>query len=319
MGAPPSSGVAGPAAPQPFDVRRRPSLAEPRAKVLRAIHERLAELLEAWLARQAQLGVRVTLASVEQVPLRDIVAGLATPCAANTVDIKPAGGAQGMIELGRDFSFALVDRLFGGGGVPIALTRALTPIERMVVRSAAEAALRATSAVWSDHVPLDLELTGFESVPELLRIARREDVMLAVRLEVTFVGSAVPVTADPSHVLVCLPASTFDAFFAPSDRRVGPSEVNDADRALAERSVRGARMTLAARLPAFRLTLQELAALTPGTVIPTGVPCTARAEVMVGDQLRFLGATGRVGSALAVSITDVVADESAPLLPLLRS
>ena len=42
---------------------------------------------------------------------------------------------------------------------------------------------------WQDHVPLDLEVTGFESIPEIMLGANRDDPVLVATVQVTAGGS----------------------------------------------------------------------------------------------------------------------------------
>ena len=50
----------------------------------------------------------------------------------------------------------------------------------------ADRAAQQLSEVWRDYVVMDVELSGFESIPEMLQIANREDSVLLATLSVTF-------------------------------------------------------------------------------------------------------------------------------------
>jgi flagellar motor switch protein FliM len=210
-------------------------------------------------------------------------------------------GQQGVIDLSGDFAFFLVDRLFGGSGDPVIMSRALTPIERMAVRTVAERAIYQLVESWADYVELNCSITGFESIPEILRAANPEDPVLVANIEVTCAQSR-------SMLVVCLPFVVLEKFFAgDSERRVtavGTARDQAASREITERSLRSTRVPIAARLPAFRLTLQQLAALKAGSVLTTGVPRDSSLEVYVGTQLRFHAAPGRVGASLALRLLD---------------
>jgi flagellar motor switch protein FliM len=65
--------------------------------------------------------------------------------------------------------------------------------------------------------------------------------------------------------------------------------------------------------------MRELIALAEGHVIATGLPRTAELDINVGGQQRFRGAPGRVGTSLAVRITDGLGPAPATdSLPLIR-
>ena len=79
-------------------------------------------------------------------------------------------GQQGVIDFGTELAFFLVERMLGGRGTAAPPRRALTPIERMVVRTVADRITTGVREIWEDYIQLDLRVTGFESVPEILEL-----------------------------------------------------------------------------------------------------------------------------------------------------
>src|SRR5262249_22356339 len=146
--------------------------------------------------------------------------------------------------------------------------------------------------VWHDYIDLDFKITGFESIPEILRAANREDPVLVANIEVAAAETR-------SLLLLCLPFSVLEKFFAGSTERrvtlIGPTREQEENRVRAEHSLLGTRVAISARLPEFRLTMRELASLSAGSVVATGVPRTAPLVVRVGQQSRFDASVGRVG------------------------
>jgi flagellar motor switch protein FliM len=215
-----------------------------------------------------------------------------------------------VIDIGHEFAYFLVDRLFGGSGQSPTPGRPLSPVERLAVRTVAERACQLLEEIWGDHVPLDLAVTGFESSPEILQVANREDPVLVANVEVV-AGSA------SSLLLLCLPFSVLEKFFqGGAQRRVGGVAGGEAERdearARTELALRATPVAVSVRLPSFPLTLRELAAIVPGQVLDTGVPRDAELTVLVGGQPRFAGSAGRVGRRLAVRLHDAAAGGAAP-------
>lgn len=286
---------------QVYDFRRPHRISKEKLRTLEAMYERFAKSMEGWLLSRVRGGVQLALQSVEQFSFGEFTLSLPTPCASYTFELKQTGGQQGVIDFGHEFAYFLVDRLFGGSGGPGLPNRALTPIERMAVRVAADRVLTVLQEVWQDYIAMDLTLTGFESIPEILRIANREDPVLVANIEVTAAETR-------SLLLVCLPFAVLEGFFAGgTERRVavlGTESERVTNRELAEYSLRGARTAVAARLPDFHLSMRELLGLSAGSVVSTGIPRTAALDLIVGTQRRFRAAPGRIGPSLAVRITD---------------
>jgi len=303
---PPASrgAVAGGGDVQVYDFRRPSRVSKERLRALEAMYDRLVKSLEGWLVGRVRGQIELRLMSVEPSSFDEFTLSLPNPCASFLMDIADSGGQQGVLDVGSEFAFFLVDRLFGGGGQPSAPDRPLTLIERMAVRGVAERVTTLLSEVWQDHVPLELTLSGFETIPEILQAANREDPVLVANVEVRAGGTS-------SLLLICLPFAALDKFFGGSlERRVnnvaGSAREREASLALTETSVRASRVKVSARLPEFSLTVRDLAALGPGAVIPTGIARDASLTVLVNGQPRFAAAAGRVGQKLALQLTSPI-------------
>jgi flagellar motor switch protein FliM len=293
---------------QIYDFRRPHRVSKERLRTLEAMYERMVKSLEGWLVGRVRGQVEMRLQSVEQFSFGEFTLSLPTPCATYIFDVAESGGQQGVIDIGHDFSYFLIDRLFGGSGSPTILSRALTPVERMAVRSVAERVTTLLQEVWQDYVPLELVISGFESAPEILQIANREDPVLVANVEVSAGQTS-------SLLLICLPFSVLDKFFSASGQKrvntmTGTEREKDATRERAETSLRATRVPVSARLPAFSMSLRELSALEPGSVLSTGIARDTTLEVRVGEQQRFRGSAGRVGQRLAVRLLDSISPPS---------
>lgn len=316
------SGTAAPKAPvqrqtftdvQVYDFRRPHRVSKDRLRTLEAMYERLTKSLEGWLLGRIRGQIELRLQSVEQFSFGEFVLSLPIPCASYIVDVHDSGGQQGVIDFGHDFAYFMVDRLFGGSGPPSIPDRAMTPIERMALRGVAERVMTQLSEVWHDYVPLDLLLSGFESIPEILRVANREDPVLVAIIEIK-------VENTTSMVSLCLPFTVLEKFFTGNGRHrvnvlTGSEREREMNRESTETSLRATHVSVSARLPEFRMQMRDLAALRVGGVLSTGISCRSELEVRVGDQPRFRAAAGRVGPSLAVRVLETIGTAELPSPP----
>jgi flagellar motor switch protein FliM len=294
----------------PYDFRRPHRVSKERLRTLEAMYERMVKSLEGWLISRVRGQIEMRLQSVEQFSFGEFTLSLPTPCATYIFDVNDTGGAQGAIDIGHEFAYFIIDRLFGGGGQATIPNRTLSPVERLAVRLVAERAAGLLSEIWQDHVPLDLQISGFESAPEILQIANREDPVLVANVEVSAGQTS-------SLLLICLPFAVLEKFFQGSgQRRVGLAAGTDQERQEArqrtETALRATPVDVSARLPQFQMSLRELANLAPGHVLTTGVPRDAELSVLVGGRERFRGAPGRMGKRLAVRLLDSIAPPTGP-------
>ena len=294
---------------QVYDFRRPHRVSKERLRTLEAMYERLVKGLEGWLISRVRGQIEVRLQSVEQFSFGEFTLSLPMPCSSFIFDITGTG-QKGVIDVGPELSTYIIDRLFGGEGTGSALTRALTPIERMAVRSVADKVSGLLQEIWQDHVVMDINITGFESSPEILQVVNREDPVLVANVEFT-TGNV------SSLLLICLPFSVLDKFFTSSGQQrnallTTSDQERETTRQRSETALRATKVPLTARLPDFQLSLRDIAGISEGTIIPTGIPTDARVIVRAGTQERFIGHPGRVSGNLAVRILDAVPSATTP-------
>lgn len=292
---------------QVYDFRRPHRVSKERLRTLETMYERMVKALESWIIGRVRGQIEMRLVSVEQLSFGEFTLSLPTPCASFICDIADSGGQRGIIDVGHEFAFYLVDKLFGGTGEALSIARPLTRVERMAVRGVAERAVIQLQDIWADHIPLALEISSFESFPDiLLQTANRDDPVLVANIEVLAGETS-------SLMLVCLPFGVLDKFFTHGTKKrvnaaTGSEHERAANRVIAEQSLRAARVTVAARLPDFPMTMRDLAALSEGGVISTALPHDTLLRILVGSQERFTGSAGRVGQRLAVRIDAALTD-----------
>lgn len=286
---------------QIYDFRRPARISKERNRSLLAMYGLMAKSVEGWITGRVRDQVEVELQSVEQLTFGEFVLALPSPCASYVVDVSDTG-QQGVIDFGHELAYFLVDRLLGGVGMHAVPERPLTPLERLVVRIAADRVAAQLTDCWKDYVRLDLGVTGFESIPEMLRVANREDPVLVANL---LVG-----TEDMSSlVMLCLPFTTVEKFFTGTHSRraekaQGSAEERRHDRETLETTFRDSRLTVEVRWPTFHMPLHKLAAIKPGDVFQTEISPETPVEVLVSGQRRFVGVPGRVGRKLGVRVTE---------------
>lgn len=290
-----------------YDFNRPARVSKERLRTLEAMYERLVKGLEGWLISRVRGQMEVRLRSVEEHSFGEFRRSLPRPCSSYIFEIVGTG-QRGVIDIGPELSTYLIERLFGGEGSGKTLTRILTPIERIAVRSVADRVAELLQEIWLDHVPLDLTISGYESSPEILQVVNREDPVLVANVEFS--------TGDLSSLLViCLPFSVLDQFFTSHDQqRSGVLTTSELERKTtrqrSEATLRITKVPLTARLPDFHLSLRDIAGITVGSILPTGIATDARIILRAGTQERFTGLPGRVNGHLAVRILDAVS--SAP-------
>jgi len=299
---------------QLYDFRRPHRVSKERLRTLEAMYERMVKSLEGWVIGRIRGQVEMRLQSVEQFSFGEFTMSLPTPCASFILDIDDSGGQQAIVDVGQEFSLFLVDKLFGGSGQLSTEPRPLTRVERMALRPVIDRVNALLQEIWADHIALQLDVSSFESFPDiLLQSANRDDPVLVANVEVS-AGEM------RSLMLICIPFAALDKFFTnTTKRRVNTATGSEAERAvsrqIAEQSLRATRVTVSARLPEFRMQMRDLASLAEGGIIATALPHDSPIRVLVGAQERFVGTAGRVAQQLAVRLHDSVTEPGSAIRP----
>lgn len=296
---------------QVYDFRRPARISKDRMRSLQAMYGLLAKSLESWVTGRMRDHLEVELQSVEQLTFGEFQLALPSPCSSYIVEIEGTG-RQGVIDFGHEFAYFIVDRLFGGAGPHTVPARPLSAIERTAVRIVADRVALQLADAWKDYIKLTLEVSGFESIPEMLQVANREDPVLVANL-------SIGMGEMNSVLMLCLPFVTMEKFFTGTSARrparpQGSAAERSRERSVLESTVLDTRVLVQARLPEFSLSLHELMALEPGSVIRTGLAPDTELEISVAGQRRFQGFPGRLGRRLAVRVSEEVEPDPEDLI-----
>lgn len=293
---------------RPYDFTRPPRIPGDRMRAIQNIHGLLATTLASWLTTRLREPVEVEVEEVDQESAAALVATFPSPCNAYLLTLTARGGAPALVELPPDLAFMLAERSMGGTGPVLVLDRPLTPLERMVVRMAVDRLVSRLDELWEPHLPLGLAVTGFESDPGMVRLGGGGGRVLSIRLRVR--------TAEmESRMRVALTWDALEPFMVRRPERPAPVVAPQSEERLRELralhgSLRGARVLLQARVPAFPVSVERLGRLQPGEVLLSGVSPRGPLDVLLAGQHRFSAIPGRAGPALAVELTHAVAPES---------
>lgn len=289
---------------QLYDFRRPNRISKERMRALNAMYGVLTKSLESWLTSRIRGAVELDLQAVEQFSLGEFLLSLNTPCSSFIMEMADSGGQEGVVDFGQELAFLLVDRLLGGRARLSVQPRALTPLERLIVQLVADRVCTLLMEAWKDHIPLKLEITGFESLPDMVQIGNREDMMLVANIAVHVEGSS-------NTLLIALPFTVLESFFLGTGRRRfqlarSSQREQERDRMGIEEALRQAELQVRAVLPGRGIPMHILTELEPGSVLPTGISQETEVELVVAGQRRFRGVSGQVAGSLAVRINEVI-------------
>jgi flagellar motor switch protein FliM len=289
----------------PYNFLRPPRVSRDRQATLETIYNRFALALQGMLSTRLRAGTDVVVSSVEQATFAEFQFSLANPCAAFVFEMHEDSAEYAVMDMGTDMAFYLVDRLFGGPGDSVNMNRAITPLERLVIQGIAEKTLGLLADVWKDSYEFEPTNVTFESVPDALQVASKEDNVLVANLEVksgSFAG----------WLSVCIPLNSLEGFLQEKPARSmqarfrGGSDDREKFRGEVESTLRLAKVPISARFPVFNVKSTDLAMLKPGDVVMTGHTLNVPVDVHVRGREYVRGEIGQAHGHIGLRVTEVL-------------
>ncbi|MCG8468346.1 MAG: FliM/FliN family flagellar motor switch protein [Gemmatimonadetes bacterium] len=289
-------GGAEPVGPPLYDFQRPVGMAEQTRRLLDLGFAEVAASLEGWIGAQVREPLEVSVELLEESRFGLFRRELDRPATVFLLAIEE-GPEQGAIQLDTELAFRLLERTLGSELDHVFIPeRPLTWIERAVLREVLSQGSEIISRAWREHIPLNVGVAGFESVPEMLPQGN-QDATLHARLRI---AAAEWVTS----MSIVLPVPVVSAALATRrDERPALEPVVVAEnRQRLESALKGADLEVSVRLPTFPVSLRDVSSLEVGRHVQSALPADTEVEIYLSDELRFVGRMGRQGEHLAVEI-----------------
>lgn len=240
----------------------------------------------------------VTLASIEQRSYAEYVDSLDDLTYLSLFAGEPMR-SNGVLDIPLEATMTCLDHMLGGLGARPQPRRALSEIESSVVSGLIERLLNEMRYSLSGIIPLEPRVLSVEYSPQFAQVAGASDVMVVATLELRI--------NDASHAMsVCLPFAGLHPYLV---RAAAPAPVSERERAQIANATAQLHhefdrvpVDVSVRLRPTTVDPNDLAGLTPGTVLRLRHPASAPMEVVVDETLFAHATVGSRGPRLAALI-----------------
>ncbi|MEI6668807.1 MAG: flagellar motor switch protein FliM [Acidobacteriota bacterium] len=279
-----------------YDFRRPDRVSKEHIRSLQLLHDRFARNVSGSLSAYLRAVTEVSSLSVEQLTYAEFLMSVPDPTAFYALSLAPLDGLAA-IEVNPSVAFAMVDRMLGGSGYGLHLSRALTEIEQNVVDGIVKLVLENLTDTWRTVQDVHFKISGRDTRPQMLQVAAPNETVLIMVFDVKI--------CDARGIInLCLPAAVIEA--------TGDAFVQNWYRAKREPSAKQ-RQNLIQTLGRIALPVtaavdsslqaRELLQLKPGDVLSLGKPASQPVRVRVGDSTKFTGRLVQQGGNASVTIT----------------
>jgi flagellar motor switch protein FliM len=270
-------------------------LSNENARSLTAIHETFARVLASTLDAYLGTNVEVKLSSLEQLPVKDHIAGIAplsyiVPCLGNALP------GTVIVECDINLVFPVVDLLLGGAGGPAEGSRELSEIEEEIMQDVILLLVRQAESAWR--------------MPNLSLIAGRRVKSSVLHQywppneKVTCVKFEIDVSGTTGAFRLVFPTAFLNVLIqqATQDQPQKKSSVRFFPRPSIRERILDCDVEVASELQGMRVAVRDLLALQPGSVLKLRAPVRTPGMLTAGGQGIFEATPVRTGSQKAAQL-----------------
>ncbi|MCG7948517.1 MAG: flagellar motor switch protein FliM, partial [Candidatus Thiodiazotropha taylori] len=246
------------------------------------------------LRRTADLSV----SGIQMQKFSEFVHSLFVPTSLNMIKVPPLRG-KGLFVFDPKLVFSVVDNYFGGSGRFHTKIegRDFTPTENRVIQLLLNSAFEDLKAAWKPVFQVDFEYSGSEVNPQFANIVSPSEVVVVTSFHVDLENGG-------GDFHICMPYSMLEPIRELLDAGV-QSDRGERDerweRSLKE-EILAAKVELCSSLTEVQMSLQELAELQAGDVIPIEMP--EEVEVEAADVPVFRAKLGVADGNYALKISE---------------
>jgi flagellar motor switch protein FliM len=291
---------------KPFDFRTAKQVPETQLESIRGIYEGYVNKLSSTLSSNYRITVDAKVISVHQGTFEEFRSTLQTPALIGIIDMSPMRG-EALIEVSPNLVFNFIDRLLGGRGELITLTRPLTDVEMKLVEKILQEFVDELKVALSDIVYTEPKLTGIVINPQFAQITANSDICISGTFEIK-IGDVV------GTINFCAPSAIIKGIMDKLhrdtkgiDRKSIQQLVSSPeDREKMQKLLKTSELSFIVTLGKIESTASEIMNLQVGDVIRLKTKINDDLIVTIGGVPKFACKPGRVGSNIGVEIVRIL-------------
>lgn len=288
-----------------YDFKRPDKFSKDQIRTLQMIHEAFARLTTTSMSAQLRTLVQIHVSSVDQLTYDEFIRSVPNPTTLALADMNPLKGNT-VFEMDPNITFAVIDRLLGGKGKSISISRELTDIELNVIETVIERMLLNLKEAWQNVIELTPSLTTIENNPHFAQIVAPNEMVVVVAFEVKVGDTEGSANLCFPHLLLEPLMAKLSAQYWYSSAR---KEKTDENLANLKNRMRLIKIPVTAELGCVDLTVRDLLNIKTGDVVPLNQKKTKDIIFRVGEKQKFYCRPGTVGKKIAVQITGIIPEE----------
>ena len=285
-----------------YDFRRPAKFSKEHLRTLEIIYEHYGRLISTNLPVYLRKNVQVSVASSETVTFSEFTNSLSNPVILGIVNFAPLVGNI-IIDVSTNLGYTIIDRMLGGGGVPLEKNRTFSEIERTIIEKILIVCMQLMREPWKNVVEINPVLDRLETNPQFAQIISPNDMVAIVTLNVK-IGDV------QGFMNMCLPYFTLESIMDRLNTRYWYSNMQENHdenyEEYVETVLKKVSIPVKAILGTSSVSVADFANLQPGDVIRLNTRVEDELSVYVGNINKFTALPGASKDCYAVKVVSVI-------------
>ncbi len=288
-----------------YDFARPSKFSKDHLRTLEIIFENYGRLLSTNLPAYLRKNVQVEVMNAEANTYSEFANALSNPVLLGVVNFAPLEGNV-IIELATNLGFAMVDRMLGGGGNPLAKPRDFTEIELIIIERILEICTGLMVDPWESVVAIEPHLERIETNSQFAQFISPSEMTAIVTLNIK-VGSV------EGLMNMCIPFSCVEPVIDKLNTKYWYSSMKQSEAGSYQENIEAiidrAQIPVRAMLGRSSISVNDFMNIQIGDIIKLDTKVEDELEVYVGNIKKFTALPGASSDSYAVRVTSVIREE----------
>ena len=288
-----------------YDFSRPTKFSKEHLRTLEIIFEHYGRLVSTNLPAYLRKNIQVAVASSETVTFSEFSNALSNPVILGIINFSPLNGNI-IVDLATNLGYAILDRMLGGGGLPLEKNREFSEIEMAILQKVMVMLTQLLREPWKNVIELNPTLVRMETNSQFAQVIAPNDMIAIVTLNVK-IGEV------EGFMNVCLPFFTLEDVMDKLNTKYWFSTMQEEHdgkyEEFLETMLRKVDVPVKAILGKSVISVADFMNLQVGDCIRLDSRVDSDMEVYVGNIKKFTALPGANKDAYAVRITSVLREE----------
>ena len=284
-----------------YDFKRPDKVSKEQIRAIKNLHDKFSRNFSSKLSAFLRSIVEIEVVSVDQMTYAEFVLSLSNNVSFNVISLSPLDG-NGVFSFEPEIGFALVDRLLGGMGESVNLSRPFTDIEQSILLDVVRQAMEEMRTAWEPIMNISFNVVGQESSPNVVQIVAPSEIVVLVVFEVKLGESS-------GIVNWCLPVIVLE----PVLNKIGTHDILARSKKVTEdkigdiaRTLKEAKVKLDFRLGSRVMKVKDFLNLKDNDIIVLHTKTEEPLPVYMNGVKKYMVKLGKKGFRKAVKVLQIV-------------